>query len=93
MVFISPKIINNNLKNHMNNFTKKKTNDINKLLDETQTLSNLHDPINRWFFNEPNKNLKNMFSEFINENNKEIDKKTVKNNKKKSKLISSVAIN
>lgn len=94
MVFISPKIINNNSKNVMNNFTKKKTNDINKLLDESQTISNLRDPINRWFFKEPNTELKNMFGEFMNGNVPETENKVLKNiNKKKSKLISSVKIN
>jgi type II secretory pathway component GspD/PulD (secretin) len=69
MVFISPKIISNSsVKNSMNNFTKNKTNDINQLMDESQKLLNMRDPINRWFFNEPDDELQNMFNDFVKPN-------------------------
>ncbi|MDR3646781.1 MAG: secretin N-terminal domain-containing protein [Candidatus Babeliales bacterium] len=89
MVFVSPKIINNTFsKNPMNSFTKNKTNDINQLIDESQSYLNVRDPINKWFFNEPDNELKNMFNDFVKIDNKEINKK----NKpvKKSKLMASV---
>jgi len=89
MIFISPKIINHTNKNSMNNFTKKKTDDINNTLEESQSLSNLRDPINRWFFNEPNNDLKKMFDKFIDKRDvvKEIN---TNNSLKKSKIIASV---
>lgn len=90
MVFISPKIISS--KDSVNNFTKKKTNDINLLLNESQSLLNTRDPINKWFFNEPNNEVKNSFNDFIKSgNNDKSDIKKVKNKSmKQSKLMAKV---
>lgn len=93
MVFISPKIINiASTKNSMNSFTKKKTNDINQLIEESQKILSQRDPINRWFFNEPDNELKNMFNDFVKPNNKDkIDMKVQENKPvKKSKLMTRI---
>ena len=84
MVFICPKIINPHA-NLLTPFTKAKLDDVGNLMTEMDSYENPRDPISRWFFKEPHKEMNKMVDDFVYKN---IEKpKKEKNNEIKRVLI------